>query len=128
MKFILVVLALAGGYYYVSRHFEFNDTLVYAKKHPESRYAPAIDYYVGTIYYQRENYGKAQEAFTQLLTDFPTTQYAPTALERLSDAAEYNGDWQTAKDSLQRYVEEYPNGKDMQVVQKRLELLKYHHP
>lgn len=128
MKWMFILLAMFGGYYYVSNHFEFHDTLVYAKKHPDPKWSPAIEYYVGTIYYQRESYQKAQEAFTQLLTDYPTAQYAPSALVRLSDAAQHNGDWGVAKDALTRYIEEYPDGKDLQVVQKRLELVKYKHP
>lgn len=127
-KFLVVILLLYGAYYYASTHFKFEDTLVYAKKHPEAKWAPAVGYYVGMVYYQRGDYERSQQAFTQLLTDFPTCHYAPTALVRLDDSAEYNHDWETAKAALTRYAEEYPKGKDIELVTKKLEILKYQHP
>ncbi len=127
-KIIFVLLLLYGGYYYASRRYEFHDTLAFAKRHPQAKWAPAVDYYVGLIYYQRSDYAGAQEAFTQLLTDHPTATYAPKALLRLGDAAENNHDWETAKSALGRYVEEYPDGKEIELARKRLEILKYQHP
>ena len=127
-KFLFVVLSLYGAYYYVSRHYDFESMLVYAKKHPQASWVPATEYYVGMMYYQRENYGKANEVLKQLLTDFPTCQYVPGALVRYEDVAETNHDWDTAKAVANRYVEDYPNGGDIEVMRKRLELLNYHHP
>ena len=128
-KFVVFVLAVYGACYYVTKHYEFHDTLEYAKKHTEASYAPAIDYYVGLIYYQRAEYPKAQEAFTQLLTDFATTgYYAPKALPMMEDTAEYNRDWDAAKQASKDYIETYPNGKDIELMRKRLELANYQHP
>ena len=39
-----------------------------------------IDYYVGLAYYQRAEFPKAQAAFQQLLTDYPTGPYAANGL------------------------------------------------
>ena len=127
-KTVFILLALYGAWYYASRHFEFHDTLTYAKKNPQARWAPAVDYYVGLVYYQRAQYDKAQEALTQLLTDYPTCQYAASALVHLDDAAEYSHDWEVARSALKRYVEEYPHEGDIEVMRKRLELLNYQHP
>lgn len=128
MRYLLILAGLYGAYYYASRHFEFHDTLVYAQKNPQEKWSPAVEYYVGMAYYQRADYPKAQEAFTQLLTAHPTAYaYLPKTLIRLSDAAEYNRDWDTAKQALSQYLEQFPEGKDAEMARKRLELLKYRH-
>lgn len=128
MRYLLVLLGVYGAYYYVTKHFEFHDTLVYAKKNHSAQWAPAVEYYVGMAYYQRTDYPKAQEAFTQLLTEHPTAYaYLPKTLIRLSDAAEYNRDWDTAKRALAQYLEQFPEEKDVELAKKRLELLKYRH-
>ena len=123
-----ILLACYGLYYYASKHFEFDDTLKYAKTNKQSTMSAPIDYYVGMVYYQRTEYAKARDAFNQLLEDHPTDQRVPRALVMLDDSAEYLHDWDTAKVSLQRYVDEYPSGKDIELVKKRLELVKYSHP
>jgi len=125
--YIMVVALICGSYYYVSRHVHFHDSLAYAKKNPDPVWAPKIDYYVGMIYYRRSEYPLAQEAFTQLLTDYPTCQYAASALITLAGAAQENRDFKVARDALVRYVEEFPDGKDITVARKQLEIIKYRH-
>lgn len=125
--FLVVVALLYGGYYYVSRHYEFHDTLVYAQKHKTARWSGPVEYYVGLVYYQRSDYPKAQEAFTQLLTDHPTDYNLSRALVMLGDSAEYNRDWQAASDALNKYVQDYPNGHDIELVRGRIDMLRYRH-
>ena len=128
MKFVVAVLALYGAYWYVAKHYEFHDTLVYAQKHPDSMWAQPADYYVGLVYYQRTDYAKAEEAFTQLLTDFPKGSYEESGLFYLEDSAEEARDYEVARARLQQYIDDFPNGKNIEVMRKRLELLNYHHP
>jgi outer membrane protein assembly factor BamD (BamD/ComL family) len=124
MKGWLVVAALLyGGYWYASRHYDFQTALVYAKKNPSPKLAPAIDYYVGLAYYQRSEYEKSQEAFTQLLTDYPTGQYTDKALLRLSEVAMRNKDYDTVRSSLQRFKEEFPHHSQRNIAEQRLELI-----
>jgi outer membrane protein assembly factor BamD (BamD/ComL family) len=127
MKFLLVVGILYGAWWYVSKHYEFHDTLEYAKKHPESTWAEPADYYVGLVYYQRADYPKAQEAFAQLLTQYPTGSYESNGLFYLEDAAESNRDWEAANTAAKQYVDDFPNGKYIEVMRKRIELLHYQH-
>jgi TolA-binding protein len=122
-KFYFFVVIVSAVYWYASRRFNFSDAMTYAQKHPSASWAPAVEYSVGMVYYQRGDYPKAQETFTQLLTDFPTGQYEARGLLRLSEAAEENRDWQTSKDAVTRYLEEFPDGPDRQIAQKRKELL-----
>lgn len=126
-KYLLAVALLYGVCHYGAKYLKFDDTLKYAKQNKASDWAQPTDYYVGVIYYQRSEYPKAQEAFTQLLTDFPTGQYAARGLIMLSDAAQYNRDYETAKASLVRYIEEFPEGQDIVIAKKNLELIRYQH-
>lgn len=126
-KILYVFLALYGAYYYVSTTYKIHDALVYAQKHPDPKSAPRIIYYVGFYHYQKSEYPQAQEAFTQLLLDYPTCQYEASALFYLGDVSEQLKNWDLAKSSLARYVERFPSGKDREIVSKKLELIKYHH-
>lgn len=124
MKPLLIVVALFyGGYWYASRHYDFQTALAYAKKNPSPKLAPAIDYYVGLAYYQRAEFEKSQAAFTQLLTDYPTGQYTDKALLRMSEVAMENKDYDTVRDSLKRFLEEFPQHPQRQIATKRLELI-----
>ena len=122
-KFYLFVVVAAVVWWYATTRFNFEDAFKYAHNHPAASWAPAVEYSVGMVYYQRSDYPKAQETFTQLLTDFPTGQYEATALLRLSETAEENRDYATAKDAVARYLEEFPDGPDRQIAEKRKELL-----
>ncbi len=124
MKKLYFFILIAGGvWWYASHRFNFSDTMEYAKKHPGASWAPAAEYSVGMVYYQRGDYPKAQEAFTQLLTDFPTGQYEARGLLRLSEAAEENRDWPTAKQTLDQFLAEFPDSPDRPLAEKRKELL-----
>lgn len=124
-KLLFVVAVLYGTYWYASRHYNFSDTLVYARKNPQAKWAPAADYYVGLVYFQRAEYGKAQEAFTQLLTDYSTGPYTARGLMRLAASAEENRDFEVARQSLTRFLEEFPDHKDKKIAERRLEYIKF---
>ena len=122
-KFLFFGGLIYGLWWYATHKFNFADTMVYARKHPSASWAPAVEYSVGMVYYQRADYPKAQEAFTQLLTDFPTGYYQAKGLLRLSEVAEENRDYATAKDAVDRFLTEFPNHTDRYTAQRRKELL-----
>ncbi len=124
-KWIFVAAVLYGTYWYASNHFNFSDTLVYARKNPSASWAPAADYYVGLVYFQRGEYAKSQEALTQLLTDYSTGPYTSRGLMRLSQVAMENRDWPVARQSLERFIEEFPDHKERSTAEKRLEYIKF---
>ena len=124
-KLIAVFAVLYGTQWYASRHFNFADTLVYAKKHPQASWAPAADYYVGLVYYQRAEYAKSLEAFTQLHADYTTGPYTAKGLLRLAAAAEETRDYGVARQSLERFIEEFPDHKDKRIAEHRLESIKF---
>ena len=122
-KFYFFILAASGVWWYASHRFNFSDTLVYAHKNLKASWAPATEYYVGVVYYQRADYQNSEDAFNMLLTDFPAGEYEARGLLRLSEAAEENRDFQTAKDAVARYLEEYPDGPEKAMAEKRREYL-----
>lgn len=124
-KLIIVGAVLYGGYWYVTKNYRFEDTLAHSKKNPGASWAPAVDYYVGMVYYQRADYPKAQEAFTQLLTDRSTGPYIAKGLLRLATVAEENRDYAVARQSFERFLEEFPDHKDKEVAARRLEAIKF---
>ena len=127
-KYLIGLALLYGGYYYYTRYVSVGDPIEFAKAHKKEDWAPAVEYYAGIVYYQRSDYPKAQAAFTQLLADYPTGQYTAKALLKVTDAAENNRDWETAKSSLVRFLDEFPGDKETDFARKKLELMKYQHP
>lgn len=128
-RIALILLALYGSYYYVSKHYKFDDTLAYAQKNPGSKMSAPTQYWVGMVYYQRADYEKAKAAFSSLLEQHPTNYYyIEKALIPYDDAAGYTFDWGTSKMVLQKYIDEFPEGKKVDLAKKRLELVKYNHP
>ena len=129
MKAYIIIVTLAYGIYYLGSknvHSPY-EALAYAKKNPDPKYAPMIDYYVGKYYFHRGEYTKAQEAYVQLLLDYTTSQYQAMALVSLGTAAEENHDYEMAKGALTRYTKEFPDGPDKEAVAHKLELIKYKH-
>jgi len=122
-KLVLFALVVGGIWWYASHKFNFGDTLAYAKKNAQKPWASTVTYSVGMVYYQRADYAKSQQVFTSLLTDFPTGQYTASALLRLSEVADDNRDYQTEKETLDRFLAEYPDHPDRQIATKRRELL-----
>lgn len=124
-KWMIVAAAIYGSYWYVSNRFNFDDGLVYAHKHQYTKWAPAVDYYIGVVYYQRSQPAKAQEALTQLVTDHSTGPYTAKGLQLLAAAAQENRDMEVARQTLQRFIEEFPDHKDRPVAEKRLDIIKF---
>ena len=124
-KWILAAAILYGAFWYASTRYSFSDTLVLAKRNPQASWAPALDYWVGIVYFQRSEYAKSEEAFAQLVTDYSTSTYTPKGLLHLSAAAEENRDWPVARQSLERFIEEFPNHKDKAFAEQRLDLIKF---
>lgn len=122
-KLVIFALVVGGAWWYATHRFKSSDAMDFAKNHPQAKWAPALEYTVGMVYYQRGDLPKAQEAFTQLLTDFPTGQYQARGLLRLSEAAEENRDYATAKEALDHFLTDFPDHPDRNMAQKRRELL-----
>lgn len=127
LKVIVALIALYGACWYAGEHIDFDKALKFASDNKSKPWAPAYTNALALYYYQKADYPRAQRIYDQLLTEHPTCQYAPKALMRLGDSAESNMDWEKAKEAYARYIQEFPDGKDIQIATKRLEYLKYKH-
>src|SRR5690349_8256325 len=110
-KFFVFVFILCGAIVYIKSHYTPQDVLDYAKRNPNPKVSPALDYYVGMGYFSRSEFEPAKKAFTQLLTDYPTSQYSDNGFLRLGESYEALHDWAGAKESYEKYLELFPDGK-----------------
>ena len=124
-KWFIILGIVVGLGFYVKSHYTFKDVLAYSKSHPDPKMSPKIDYYVGVAHYMRSEYAESAEAFEQLLSDYPTCQYAPRALLKLGTMYIDRREWEKAKVHLERYVEDYPNGPDIKIVQTKYDAVKF---
>ncbi|MFA6030617.1 MAG: tetratricopeptide repeat protein [Elusimicrobiota bacterium] len=124
-KFVISVVLVIFGVGYIRSHYTFHDVVVYNQKHPDPRRSPQVAYYVGMTTFLRSDFPTATEAFTQLLTDYPTCQYAPKALLRLGTIYSEQQKWEDARIQFQRYIEEYPSGPDIETVKNKYEFIKF---
>jgi len=123
--YVTIVLLLGGSYWYVTHKVKLDEPLAYAAKHKKASWSPAANYYIGLAYYQRSDYGKAQDAFRQLLNDHTTSHYVEKGLPYFADAAEFTNDWDTVKEVTLLYTEQYPEGKQIERMRKKLEIARY---
>lgn len=122
--FFILMTAIAG-IYYIQTHYHLKDVLSYSHRHPNRVISPKLDYYVGMAYYMRSRHPESVAAFQQLLTDYPTCQYAPGGLLRMGQSQEELGRWAEAREAYQRYLEEFPEGRQKGLVQRKYEALKF---
>lgn len=59
--------------------------LIYEKEYPNNKKAPDVLFRVGTIYYQRNQFEKANEVFNRLVKERPSHPTAPTAAHLILD-------------------------------------------
>ncbi len=124
-KLLWFLAILIGLGLYVRSHYDFQDALRFSRRHPHPKLSPAVDYYSGMAYYLREDYPRAVDAFTQLLTDYPTSYYAPRGLLRLGSSHMEMRQYQQAREAFEKYMEEFPNGKDRALVDSKYEFIKF---
>lgn len=124
-KWFYVLVALGGITWYVHSHYTFRDALKLAKDRPHPTASPMIDYYVGMGAFIKEDYDVSIEAFNQLLADYPTSQYSPTAMYRLSVAYVERNRFQEAREILDKYFEEYPKDKRRKEAEAKYEYIKF---
>ncbi|MFA6092168.1 MAG: tetratricopeptide repeat protein [Elusimicrobiota bacterium] len=126
MKKILFFLFISiAAISYVKNHYSFGDILRYSKTHPNRSTSPAVDYYVGMTAYLKSDYDLAVPAFEQLLADYPTCQYAPNALVRLAGIHSEKYHWEPARAALQRYMDDFPQGSEIESVRRKYEFIKF---
>ncbi|MBI4422496.1 MAG: outer membrane protein assembly factor BamD [Elusimicrobia bacterium] len=124
-KYFYILVAMLGLGWYVSNHYTFRDVLKYSREHPDPKRSPALDYYTGMGFFLKEDYDGAIEAFTQLLADYPTCHYAPTAMVKLGSAYTERYRFANAREVYEKFFEEHPTHKERPAVEKRYEYIKF---
>jgi len=124
-KLFFWVAVMVGGVVYVQQTYTFGDVLACSHKYPHADISPAIDYYVGLVGYLRSDYKAAEQAFQQVLTDYPTSYYASYAMYRLGSVYCEQVRWGDAREIYEKYMSDYPEGEKIDYVRNRHEHLKF---
>lgn len=120
------ILALLGaGFYYAQTHIHIDDLFKYAKGRPVHDERARDIYYVGMVYWLKGDNEHAIEVFNTLLADETTTHYSPRALMRLGGCYRDMYRFAEAKAAYERYLEEFPQGEDIKIVQNNYDFVKF---
>ncbi|MFA5138659.1 MAG: tetratricopeptide repeat protein [Elusimicrobiota bacterium] len=124
-KAFIWIIVIAGILVFINSRYSLDDALTYSKTHPDPKVAPAIDFYVGSLQYMRSEYPKALVAYEQMLTEYPTCQYAPKALLRVGSIYQERNEFSKAKDAYAKYIEQFPTGDNIEIVKKKFEFVQF---
>ncbi|MBI5245126.1 MAG: tetratricopeptide repeat protein [Elusimicrobia bacterium] len=124
-KWFFILAVLVGLGVYINTHYTFRDVLAFARKHPNPSMSPKLEYWAGMVCCLKGRNPEAIEAFQQLLTDYPTTQYTPKALINLGSMYAEGSQWENSRTYYQKYIDDYPNGPDITVARNAYENIKF---
>jgi tol-pal system protein YbgF len=92
-------------------------------RYPQSVYAPAAQFWLGSSYYALKEYSSAVTAQLYLLEHFPDSARAPEALLNIAACQVELNDRKTARSTLNRIIKDYPNSDQAKLAQDRLTAL-----
>lgn len=124
-KPIIIFLSALFLFTYIRSHYSGLDVLEYSRKNPNPTISPIVDYYVGMNYYSGGKWEPAVQAFTQLLTDYPTHYYNRWALIRLGSSQEELRNWAGAREAYEKYLELYPEAKERNLVENKYNQVRF---
>lgn len=124
-KIVIWLVVIIGVGAYINSRYTLEDAVSYAKTHPDPSMSPRIEAYVGGLQYMRSEYPKALNAYEQMLTDYPTCQYAPKALLRVGTIYQERNDFAKAREAYEKYIEQFPEGANIDTVKKKYEFIKF---
>ena len=124
-KIFIWLAVIIGSCVYVYKHYTFQDVLACDNKYRSWVWGPRVDYYIGVGLYLKDRHEDAAAAFEQLLTNYPTCQYAPAALYKAGVAYQNLRQWEKARAAYQRYLELFPQGPQAELANKKYEYIKF---
>ncbi|PCI35135.1 MAG: hypothetical protein COB53_11300 [Elusimicrobia bacterium] len=124
-KWSILIMLVCGGIYYVRNHYDYQDLLKVAAKDEGNPRSEQIEYYVGMIYFMRDDYERSIIAFDQLLRNHPTSYYAPKALARSGLAYKEFNKYDQAREMYHKYLTYFPDHSMKNTVQKRWTHIKF---
>ena len=123
-KFLIFLLFVCVLFVWAWNHFSSEDLLKWSADNKSSKVSDKVDYYVGMYNYLLDKKDRANSAFSQLLANHTTSQYAPLALFRRADAYRVMNDYSDALKDFENFVEIYPDHSYARLARRNIELIK----
>jgi len=92
----------------------------FMKQYPDSAYAPAAQYWIGTSYYAQRDYKAAIASQQTLVKTWPENPRAADALLNIASSQTDMGDKKTAKHTLEQLIAAYPDSQAAGVAKDRV--------
>jgi tol-pal system protein YbgF len=96
----------------------------FVRRYPQSGFAAAANYWLGTAYYAQRDYRNAIVAQQAVVKNYPDNPKAPDALLNIASSYAELKDKNAAKKALETLVAQYPNAAAAQTAKERLASLK----
>lgn len=93
----------------------------FIQDYPNSDYTSNSHYWLGQLYYQKNELAKAKTHFERVVTQFPNTTRVPDALLKLGMVAEKQNEAAAAKRYYNQLVKSFPKSKPAATARKKLE-------
>ncbi|WP_333797505.1 tol-pal system protein YbgF [Rheinheimera sp.] len=95
----------------------------FIRDYPNSDYTSNSHYWLGQLYYQKNELGKAKNHFERVVTQYPNTTRVPDALLKLGMVAEKQNEAAVAKKYYNQLVKSFPKSKPAATARKKLETM-----
>jgi tol-pal system protein YbgF len=92
----------------------------FVRAYPQSAYAPAAQYWIGSAYYALKDYKSAITAHRALVERYADSPRVPDALLSMAESQVQLGDRKSANATLSRIIKEYPDSEAAKVARERL--------
>lgn len=95
----------------------------FIRDYPNSDYTSNSHYWLGQLYYQKNELGKAKKHFERVVTQYPNTTRVPDSLLKLGMVAEKQNETGAAKKYYNQLVKSFPKSKPAATARKKLETM-----
>ncbi len=95
----------------------------FVRAYPDSSYAPNSYYWLGQLFFTKNELLKAKAQFERVVAQYPQSAKAADSLSKLGQLAEREGDVPAAKQFYQLLVSKYPQSKPAKAAKAKLETL-----
>lgn len=92
----------------------------FVARYPQSAYAPAAQYWIGSAQFALKDYKAAVAAHQALVDRFPESARVPDALLSMAESQVQLGDRKSANRTLTRIIKEYPEAEAARIAKERL--------
>ena len=95
----------------------------FVRTYPDSSYAPNSYYWLGQLFFTKNELLKAKAQFERVVAQYPQSAKAADSLSKLGQLAEREGDTAAAKQFYQLLVSKYPQAKPAKAAKAKLETM-----